>query len=459
MQIVLVVAAAVIGALLAPLAVARPARVVLPLYVALVPIGSIFELSLPIPEPFNTASSLLGLVATAAIAGHVALYRRGRAPSTPVAMWALLIGWLTLTVFWAIDHETAFRMATVAWPLVALMVLVAILPVDEGDLDAVRLAAILSGIVIGAYALYLLVTGSGLSAGTDAERFQLATGGGETDPNILAASLLLPLGMSMERLILGGERWWRPRIWRIFGALGALFSVVAIVATGSRGGLGAAALTFALVLIFSRKRPEARPMIRRTIQSLIVGALALFLVGSISLSLDPTGPVHRLISQPPIGRIHEPEIGGSGRLEIWLTGYRLCARYCAVGSGVGTFPVAYNEIFVFAGATAYAKWNRPAHSIYIDMGIEAGVLGVTLLGLALLAEWRSMRQRRVLWVSPSLGAVFIGLLVANVFLSTLWFKYFWLVPIVARLCEGVALAPARVERLARPAAAPAPAPV
>src|SRR5688500_2938253 len=70
---VLIAAVAIPGLLFA---IARPNKTILPAYAALVPVGSVFRLSVPLPTPFNTLSSLIGGIAIAAMIAHAVLYRR-----------------------------------------------------------------------------------------------------------------------------------------------------------------------------------------------------------------------------------------------------------------------------------------------------------------------------------------------------------------------------------------------
>ena len=71
-----------------------PIGVLLPVFAAIVPIGSMAEVPLPLPAPFNTPSSVVGAVTLAALIVHVIGERaadRSRPmpwiPST-VACWA-----------------------------------------------------------------------------------------------------------------------------------------------------------------------------------------------------------------------------------------------------------------------------------------------------------------------------------------------------------------------------------
>lgn len=435
---------------LAPRIVVHPARTILPVYAASIPAGSVIRLSIPLPPPFNTLSSLLGALVIVAILAHIGVYRRARVPTFPVALWLLLLGWVTLTAFWAIASDPAVDALLVAWPLVLLLLAVSVLPTDESDLDAMRLGVIVGGIGVGAYLVFLLAVGNPLVS-VD-ERFAIAVGAVENDPNILAASLIVSLAVSLERLVLGGRRWLSPTAWRSLAGFGVTLVVVAIASTGSRGGLMAAAVTVVLVLIASARTPVARRYVRRTAFSMLMLVLGLSAFTAISVRVAPQGTVARIVNNPPLDRIHATELGGSGRSEIWATAVQLCRVYCGHGSGQGTFVVAFNETFAFSGALNDIGPNRPAHSIFLEIAVETGFVGLTLLIFAIVAEWRLLARRAIVEAAPSLKGAFIAVIIANVFLSTLWFKYFWLLPVMARLAEGA------VQRRAEEPIAPAPMP-
>src|SRR5262249_52390719 len=152
---------------------------------ATLPIASVIKLSVPLPSPFDTLSSLLGAVVVLSFLAHLAIYQRGRAPSLAVGAWTLLLAWSTLTILWALDPATAVNTATVAVSLVLLLALCSVARFDRGDLELLRLAIIASGIVVGLYATYLLAKGAPLPTHGASQRFSIATNPSDTDPNIL----------------------------------------------------------------------------------------------------------------------------------------------------------------------------------------------------------------------------------------------------------------------------------
>ena len=419
---------------LVPAMVRRPLRTAFAAYVLTVPIGSVVQLGIPLPPPFNTVSSALGGLAIVACLANVALYRRGSVPTVPVGMWLLFLAWGTATALWAINPPESLGKLTVALPLLLLMVAVALVRPDPSDLDALRLAVIASGIIVGVYAFGLYATGSALpSYGVD-QRFHFEGG---TDPNILAASLLLPLSFSLERLLVGGTRWMRPGMWRIFGMAGAFFTFVAILLTGSRGGTLAAVAAFVFTLVWCRGLPEARPWVRRTILGVVIAVVAVPVGVVIAAAVSPQPGLPGILSAPPIQRIFNPEGDTSGRREIWTAGVIACRTYCATGAGFANFPYAFNEEFAFSGAAKSIELNQAPHNVLLGLVVETGAVGLTLFGLGALLEWRSLSTPAMRARIPALRAGLAGIFLANVFLSAIWFKYFWLPFTLARVAERI----------------------
>jgi O-antigen ligase len=423
-----------------PAILARPARTIFPIYAGTLPIASVIKLGVPLPPPFNTLSSLLGFMAIAFSAGHIMVSRRGRVPGLPDAIWMLFLGWAGLTAAWAIKPPDVLQAFLVAAPLILLMVVASLLAVDGTDLDAISIAVILGGIVIGLYALALLVSGKALPTHGVSQRFSLVTNSQDTNPNILAASLLLPMVVSVERILMGGSRWLTSRGWHLLGVTGAFFSFFAIVFTGSRGGVLSAVVAFGLCLLLSRQLPQARLIVRRIVVAVLTAILAGAAGVLLALTISPQGTAKQILSTSALQRLTNTQGGGSGRLEIWTAGYRACILHCGAGAGLGNFPNAYDQTFAFSGVGKNVGQSRPAHDIYLSLAVETGIVGLSLFLLALMAEWRGITRSPALLSHSSLKAGLAGILVANVFLSAIWFKYFWLVFVYARVASGAAAA-------------------
>ncbi len=419
------------------LAAARPVRTIVPLYAGTLPVASVVELQLPLPDPFNTLSSALGGAAILAVLAHVALYGRGRIPSLPVAAWLAFLVWATATTFWAVDPGAGVRTLTIAAPLVLLMVVVALLPIDRGDFDTLRMAIILSGALVGAYALFLLISGSTLPTHGTSQRFSIATNPDDTNPNIVAASLLLPLALSLESLLLGGRRWFSAGTWRWVGGTSAFLTTLAIVLTASRGGVISSLVVVVLTLYFCARIPAQEALVRRVIARMCLFIVLLIPILFTLAALLPLSPSARFTIADSLGRIvGVEERGDSGRTEIWTSGMLACQTHCVLGAGFGGFPTVYNDVQAFSGTLKDVGLSRAAHNVYLGIAVETGVVGLALLAIALALEWRTITSVRPQHLAPALRGALLGLLVASVFLSAIWFKYFWLVFTMIRVAEG-----------------------
>lgn len=424
--------------------VVRPSTRILPLFAGAVPIASAFKLSVPVPPPFNTISSLLGGLAVAAGVLHLLLYRDGRIPSWPMVLWLTFLGWVTLTVWWAADPADTASTLTLAFSLLTLLGVVSFLRFEAADVDVLRVAIIVGGAAVGIYALYLILHGAGFPTHGVSTRLSIKSGAQDANPNILAASLLLPLVISAESLVLGGRRWWRPRTWRTLGGFGAGLSVIAITLTASRGGVFSAFLALTLTFWFTGRTSEGRTAVKGILLALGGAMLSLvvpIVISQAVFSLDPLGKV-----RPVLARLSARGTNLSGRSEIWQAALLSCEIHCAKGVGLGNFPAAYNEVFALTGTSRNLGFDRTAHNIYILLALETGVVGLTLFLLAVAAEWIVVSRVRFVRRSPGLRAALLAVLVANFYLDTVWFKYFWLVFVMIRVIEGAAEQPSRPRR-------------
>jgi putative inorganic carbon (hco3(-)) transporter len=368
------------------------------------------------------------------VAAHLVLFRRGRIPGPADALWLAFLAWCGATVFWARSPSSAIQELVIAVPLILFLVMVSALRTDRSDLDVLRAAVMLGGAAVGAYGLYLVVIGASLPVHGFGQRFSISTSPQATNPNQLAASLLLPLVFALDMAIRGIGRGVLSTVSRTSAWVSLGLIVTAIALSGSRGGALAAVIGVGLTLLLSAWwRPETRPNILRVIGIAYLVVASVQLVTYLGIAFAPQGPIARLVASDPIRRLGS-ETGSSGRTEIWTTGYIACRTYCGLGAGVGNFPDVYGRTFAYSGVTKNVGLDRPGHNLYLTVAVETGVVGLTLFALAILAEWMALRGTRDM--APALAAAVVALLVGDVFEGFLWFKFFWLPFIVIRVARG-----------------------
>jgi O-antigen ligase len=380
----------------------NPVGIAVACYAFVLPFGSGFTLPIGLPSPFNTVSTLVGLWAI--VASFVYLAGRDNwAPLHPsVPFWLALLALVIASDAWSLDHSATLRNANVLVSLVALFVVVSLVRADPNDVKRVEIAAIAGGASACCYGLWLLNTG-GLTApaGMEAPRFATAGGTGDTaDPNITAASLLLPLVLALTYAL--RARTWRGRL-LAFGAFGLI--ATGIVLTGSRGG-AIAAIVGCIVVITNE----------RGLRLLIPFAAVVAMIVVVAIAVAPGSLGGRFT-----------QTSSTGRTDIWRVGLRACPQYCLRGSGWGTFPDVYlNTVITNVDLAGHGVRDFKAHNIalamLIEMGIGGLVLGIAGIVLVFGTAVRIPRRRR----GPPLAAL-VAVLAANMFLSNFNFKYFWFV--------------------------------
>ena len=226
---------------------------------------------------------------------------------------------------------------------------------------------------------------------------QFAAGGvrlhpyGETHPgaatgffanrNALADLLLIGL-IAMAAWVAGGQDQKRRRA--LIVAQGALLVVLAVLATGSRTG---ALLLVATVLGF------AALVLRVRVRSRWLGVVILIAVAALA-----TAPVFVQIGA--LGTITDRfSTVSDDRSTVWADAVFAARRAWPVGSGAGTFvPVnAIDEALDHVGVTIP---NR-AHNDYIEVALEAGLVGVVLV--AAMLAFVAVRLRAALRRSAGSG--------------------------------------------------------
>jgi O-antigen ligase len=410
---VLVVLAVALTALLAlgvGLAFRAP-LVALAGYAAVVPFGS--TLPLPAPEPLDDVSSVLGAVVIAALALRLATSGRRALPLTATtAVWTLLVAVAALTALWSRDPLVTLLGTGVLASLVLLYALVAATPVTLRDLRVVEAGIVLGGALVGAYAAYLAATGR--LAHVVEQRFVAAPGGSETgpvaDPNVTAAALLLPFLVAVSTTARRG-----PALLRATALLSAALMFVAVFLTGSRGGLIALVLGLGVLVALSPHRKRAAAL-------LVVPVLG----AALAVAVAPASVTERVSS----------DSRSSGRTDIWRIGVLSCPQYCLQGSGWSTFPLVHEDRWLSDPSARGVQRRFEAHNVLLSTLVEGGLAALALLVTGVLATTRGLLRVPQALRAPPLAAL-AALLVANVFLSTLGFKYFWLVLVYAVLVQNL----------------------
>jgi O-antigen ligase len=355
---------------------------------------------------------IVGAASGAILLGIGLAGRRLQRPPRTALWWTFLALWAAVTTLWALDPQIATHSLPSLFSLVILYLVAASFLATEKELDWIILFSIAGGSGAGLLVIHEFLQGRFYQGAS--MRASLIIGNHETNPNVLAASLLLPMAFAIGGLIDSRRR---VRRWLLCCAL--IIIISGLLATMSRGAvLGVVAI---MLVYFHRYRASWRKLL------LIFVPL-----------LSP------LLLMPAYFFVRWQETfskGGTGRLDIWRAGVMALKEHILWGAGIGNFPVAYYHVAGYA--PRFEGFTRDAHNTYLAIATELGLVGLLLFAAAIFSQFRVAGDARRSPVSPLLVAAEAGcyaILVASMFGNLLWDKTFWfssmLLMLVSRLEKG-----------------------
>ncbi len=191
------------------------------------------------------------------------------------------------------------------------------------------------------------------------------------------------------------ERWRIVLRWALLAA--ALLQLAILILTKSRGGYLAAGVGLCLTLWLSRRR-------RWALALLLVGAV----LAAVLLLQPAAGTVEGVDALDPLGATQEALDPSTWafRQRVWGVALQLIADFPFTGVGLGTFNDVAALLYGF-----YAPQNPQAHNLFLQVGLDLGVLGlVGFLSIWSLALWAAFQAYRLLEREPALRAVAVGAL-------------------------------------------------
>jgi len=377
------------------------------IYAAFVPFENIKLLSGSV-----TISRFIGIFAAAAVLLAFMIRRRVEPVTRPLAVWALVVAWLLMSLMWCISMDYAMLTLVQELQLFVLYGIISLAPVSSKDLrmlfGLIIGAGVLSAIYnIKAYSSYdpTAIHGGFDSNNSGASARNWAGGSAEDalDPNNYSAALLAPLMLMLITMLREKQILWKLLYFGLFFIL-----VFGILTTSSRGAFTAMGVIIAYLLLRSRYKRQ-----------LTFAAVGGFLV---SLCLPTLWK-----------RIFDPSQGdGSGRFQIWSVAGEALRRHWLIGAGVGNFQPAFGEAYlaVFQTPKYMTSDNMMSHNLIAGQSVEIGLIGLALMLFAWFTQWRVLAQIPVTSKMYDLRVAFEALLLAlfteSMFLDTMMRKYIWL---------------------------------
>jgi len=374
----------------------RPIEATLGLYAFLIPFETVTTIGNSTSTgPAPTLLRYVGLLALFVTLGVGCLRERIIWPPRTALFWSLFVLWGGVSTLWAIDQEMALHRLPMALGLWLLYMAVVSVRITAKEFSCIVLLTILGGLGASIYFAYTF-----FRMGDTIGQVFLTT---ETlsDPDFFAATLLLPLSLSVGGVL--SSRTWLHRA-LFLAATGVI--ALAVFLTMSRGALAAlAGITFIFLLRF-------RLNWRLLLPVATAGTALMFM--------------------PPLffQRVHEASTSRiSGRLDIWEIGIHSLKSYGAFGAGLENFQLAFQS---YAGTSRFfAGDQRNSHNIYLCASVEFGILGIVFLFAAVRSHLRAFpRPTRNIPASSRIvafEAACWGMLIMGFSLDILWRKTFWFV--------------------------------
>ena len=338
---------------------------------------------------------------------------------------------ISFSLFYAVNTDRVIQELEDYAKDAAIALIAVILIADTKTFRGVIWALLIAGIFLGTISVYQQLTGTyeNVYWGFGQANVQNIIGQSQDyriagpigDPNFFAQILVVLVPLALNRL------WDEPESSLRLLALWSLgVCILSIIFTFSRGGF--LAMVFVLTLMFLRKPP--RPLV----------AILTIIIAVVLLQLIPSQYVARMKTLidliPGIGT-SEPltEISFRGRSSELQVAIDIFQDYPVFGVGLNNFKEYYQEYAQPLGIEKRRE-ARSAHSLYLQLAAETGMIGLSAFGVVIGVMFYSLRQARITFETVGLNdqaslvyALMVGLigyLAAGIFLQPAYPRYLWL---------------------------------
>lgn len=411
---------------------------VLPLVIALLPLGALFVLSQTfwlvtlfvafsffrlheaIPVLYSLKIPLLLSVgALSALLWHSLISRTLNLYWHPCLTWLSLF-WLVVCIGIVLASNRGIAIAyfkNIYWKIMVMSLAIVWLVNSAANLKKAMLTIVISGAIVAFAALSNSINGIGLVEGS---RVTVGRELGSMlgDPNDLSLVLMFPLAFAVALVTTRGM----PFVLRLLGIIVTVMLMAAVIATQSRGGLLGSLAVFALF---------AWRLIKNKTLLIAIGGIGALLLYSVAG-----------ISDRASGGNAEEGVDASamGRLYAWQAAFRMALGHPFFGVGLDNF--YFNYYFY---SSHWDGLNHAVHSTWFGVLAETGFLGLILFIVFIISLLKTARHTislltpsAPLFVFANAHAIFaalVGTIVSGTFLTQ---GFNWPIYILAALTVAVA---------------------
>jgi O-antigen ligase len=255
---------------------------------------------------------------------------------------------------------------------------------------------------------------------TGTSDFRLA---GPLSANYYALILVMIVPLALDRL-------WHEKstLLRLLAAITLFTSVFSIIFTYSRGGFLALIVVLGLMLWHHRTK--------------LTLIFALLLVGLVAFQYVPDQYKARMglltdlvsvITNEETAVVTDSSF--RGRQSEITAAWQMFADHPFIGVGLGNYNATYLDYAEHLGLDTRGV-SRSAHSLYLEIAAETGLIGLISFGLILAVSFQSLfaayhifldiNQRDSAYLTWALAVALVGYLTATLFLHLAYPRYFWL---------------------------------
>lgn len=292
-------------------------------------------------------------------------------------------------------------------------------------------ALLTAGILLGTLSIFQYLTGTYDNIYWGFARAELAgivggssdyrIGGSIGDPNYHAQIMLVLVPLAFDRVMTE-----KTALMRGLAGWALLVTVLNVILTFSRGGFLGLLVVGGIIMVMHPPRPSM----------LFVAAVVLFFIVQLAPA-QYTERMRTLLDFVPGMSQSSPLEEGSlrDRTSKFAIGWNMFMDYPVLGVGVNNYNFRHDDYARNVGNTTNTQ-VKSAHSLYLEILAETGIVGMTIFLGIIYAVYRSISSARRLFLAAgqadyaslavAIGIGFIGYLVTAIFLHDAHARYFWL---------------------------------
>lgn len=360
--------------------------------------------------------------------------RHGHRPWLPATGLLVLTAYstvLSLSFFYAVDHELVTASFVVFAKNLTIALVMALLVSSPVKLRIVLWSILAGALLLSMLSVFKYLTGDFVnnfggfaqaeSAFWHQDQWSHRMTGVIGDPNYFAQIILISVPISFERMLSETKRFLK-----YAAGCALLLGILTIVLTFSRGGLVALAIISPIALFKLRANPK----------TLIIGVLLVIA----ALPLLPSGYMNRITSAAPaialgVDEPQQPDGAVEGRLAKMSVTWNIFLDHPFFGVGLGNQELNYHQ-YALRRDLNLGGSSSGAHSLYLEMAAEGGVIGLLSFALLLfylgrvsLHGWRTLKQAGFSChadMIAGLAVAFLAYLLTSIFLHDAYPRYFWM---------------------------------